>query len=101
LESLRTDEVIVPRDPELYPKGYRVRLEPHSSVLVLEGAYRPGFLQGMMMIVLKLLSLVRPDRAYFGEKDYQQLMTVTEMVREFFRFRSWPVRRCGTHPDSR
>ena len=84
LESLGAHEVIVPGGPELYPKGYRLHLEPHSSDLVLEGAYRPGFLQGVMTIVLKLLSLVRAERAYFGEKDYQQLMTVTEMAREFF-----------------
>jgi len=84
LESLGTDEVIVPSAPELYPNGYRFRMEPPSSDLVLEGAYRPGFLQGVMTIVLKLLNLVRADRAYFGEKDYQQLKIVTEMAREFF-----------------
>jgi pantoate--beta-alanine ligase len=84
LESLGADEVIVPSAPELYPDGYHFRLEPHSSDLVLEGAYRPGFLQGVMTIVLKLLNLVRANRAYFGEKDYQQLRVVTEMTREFF-----------------
>ena len=84
LESLGADEVIVPGAPELYPNGYRFRLEPHSSDLVLEGACRPGFLQGVMTIVLKLLNLVRADRAYFGEKDYQQLRVVTEMAQEFF-----------------
>ena len=84
LESLGMDEVIVPSAPELYPNGYRFRLEPHSSDLMLEGVYRPGSLQGVMTIVLKLLNLVRADRAYFGEKDYQQLTTVTEMTREFF-----------------
>jgi pantoate--beta-alanine ligase len=68
----------------MYPNGYRFRMEPHSSDLVLEGAYRPGFLQGVLTVVLKLLNVVRADRAYFGEKDYQQLMIVTEMVREFF-----------------
>ena len=50
----------------------------------MEGAYRPGFLQGVMTVVLKLLNLVRADRAYFGEKDYQQLKIVTEMAQEFF-----------------
>lgn len=84
LESLGADEVIVPSAAELYPHGYRFRLEPNSSDLVLEGAYRPGFLQGVMTIVLKLLSLVRADRAYFGEKDYQQLRVVSEMTQEFF-----------------
>src|SRR5258708_24298371 len=50
----------------------------------MEGAHRPGFLQGVMTVVLKLLNLVRADRAYFGEKDYQQLQVVTDMVGEFF-----------------
>ena len=82
LESLGTDEVIVPGAPEMYPQGYCFRIEPRSEDLVLEGAYRPGFLQGVLTVVLKLLNLVRPDRAYFGEKDYQQLLAVTEMTRE-------------------
>lgn len=84
LKSLGTDEVIVPTASELYPSGYRFRIEPHKKDLVLEGAYRPGFLQGVMTVVLKLLSLVAPHRAYFGEKDYQQLRVVTDMTREFF-----------------
>jgi pantoate--beta-alanine ligase len=84
LEKLGADEVIVPSAHELYPHGYRSRIEPHDSDLVLEGACRPGFLQGVLTVVLKLLNLVRPDRAYFGEKDFQQLRLVTEMTQEFF-----------------
>src|SRR6266481_8441302 len=84
LQSLGVDEVIVPSVRELYPNGYRFCVEPHGSDLVLEGAHRPGFLQGVMTVVLKLLNLVRADRAYFGEKDYQQLKVVTEMAQEFF-----------------
>jgi pantoate--beta-alanine ligase len=84
LESLGIDEVLIPGVPELYPKGYRFRVEPQSADLVLEGTYRPGFLQGVMTVVLKLLNLVRPDRVYFGEKDYQQLTVVSEMAQEFF-----------------
>jgi pantoate--beta-alanine ligase len=84
LQSLGADEVIVPSAAELYPNGYRLRVEPHESDLVLEGAHRPGFLQGVLTVVLKLLSLARADRAYFGEKDYQQLRVVTEMAQEFF-----------------
>jgi pantoate--beta-alanine ligase len=84
LDRMGADEVIIPSAPELYPNRCYSRIEPHSSALVLEGAHRPGFLQGVMTVVLKLLNLVRPDRAYFGEKDYQQLTLVTEMTQEFF-----------------
>jgi pantoate--beta-alanine ligase len=84
LESLGADEIIMPTAAELYPKGYRFRIEPDVRDLVLEGAHRPGFLQGVLTIVLKLLNLIRADRAYFGEKDYQQLQTVTDMAQDFF-----------------
>jgi len=84
LESLGTDEVIVPSGSELYPNGYRFRVEPDSKGQVMEGAHRPGFLQGVMTVVMKLLNIVRPDRAYFGEKDYQQLKFITDMTQEFF-----------------
>ena len=84
LESLGADEVFAPAAAELYPHGYRFRVELDAADALMEGAHRPGFLQGVMTIVLKLLNLVRADRAYFGEKDYQQLQTVTEMAREFF-----------------
>ena len=84
MESLGADAVIVPSAGELYPNGYRLRLEPDASDLVLEAAHRPGFLQGVLTVVLKLLNLVRADRAYFGEKDFQQLRAVTDMAQEFF-----------------
>jgi pantoate--beta-alanine ligase len=84
LESLGVDHVLAPTAADLYPHGYRFRIEPDSSLQVLEGAHRPGFLQGVMTVVLKLLNLVRAGRAYFGEKDYQQLIVVTDMARDFF-----------------
>ena len=84
LESLGADEVIVPTEPELYPNGYRLRVEPVCDAPVMEAALRPGHMQGVMTVVLKLLGMVRPDRAYFGEKDYQQLRVVTSLAREFF-----------------
>ena len=84
LENLGVHDVLAPAARDLYPCGYRFRMEADFLTGVMEGAHRPGFLQGVMTIVLKLLTLVRPSRAYFGEKDYQQLKTIEEMVREFF-----------------
>jgi pantoate--beta-alanine ligase len=84
LEGLGADEVFVPPALELYPHGYRFRVEAENMTNVMEGAHRPGFLQGVMTIVLKLLNLVQAGRAYFGEKDYQQLKIVTDMVEDFF-----------------
>jgi pantoate--beta-alanine ligase len=84
LRSLGADDVIMPHASELYPNGYCFRVEPGCKAPVMEGAFRPGYLQGMLTVVLKLLNIVRPDRAYFGEKDYQQLKVITDMVHEFF-----------------
>jgi pantoate--beta-alanine ligase len=84
LRNLGADEVVMPSVEDLYPQGYRFRIEPSPADLVLEGAHRPGFLQGVLTIVMKLLNLVRADRAYFGEKDFQQLQIVTDMARDFF-----------------
>jgi pantoate--beta-alanine ligase len=84
LATLGADEVILPCEQDLYPNGYSFRIENDASVHVMEGARRPGHLQGVMTVVLKLLNLVRADRAYFGEKDFQQLRVVTEMAKDFF-----------------
>ena len=84
LESLGADDLLAPPASEMYPDGLRFRLQPGEADRVLEGAYRPGFLEGVLTIVMKLLNLVRADRAYFGEKDYQQLRIVSDMVKEFF-----------------
>ena len=84
LEGLGTDEVFIPSVADLYPDGYRFRVEAKSMTNTMEGVRRPGFLQGVMTVVLKLLNLVRADRVYFGEKDYQQLKIITDMVRDFF-----------------
>lgn len=84
LAELGTDEVFAPSIAELYPYGYRFRVEEQEITSVMEGARRPGFLQGVMTVVLKLLNLVRPKRAYFGEKDFQQLRILTDLVKDFF-----------------
>lgn len=84
LEHLGVDHVVMPSAAEIYPQGYRFRIEPSADHGIMEGAFRPGFLAGVLTVVMKLFNIVRPHRAYFGEKDYQQLKVVTEMVQEFF-----------------
>jgi pantoate--beta-alanine ligase len=84
LEGLGTDHVILPTFAEMYPHGYRFKVEPSASSHIMEGGFRPGFLTGVMTVVLKLLNIARADRAYFGEKDFQQLRAVADMVEDFF-----------------
>ena len=75
------DHVLVPEAKEIYPDDYRYRVTEHSLSARLEGAHRPGHFDGVLTVVLKLLNIVRADRAYFGEKDRQQLELVQGMVR--------------------
>ncbi len=74
----------VPRAREMYPDGYRYRVTENERSLELEGGSRPGHFDGVLTVVMKLLLLVRPDRAYFGEKDFQQLRLVAGMAEAFF-----------------
>lgn len=78
------DHVIVPPAAEIYPDDYRYRVSEWHFSRVLEGVHRPGHFDGMLTVVLRLLNLVQPQRAYFGEKDWQQLKLVEGMVRAFF-----------------
>src|SRR5215468_2522779 len=67
----------------MYPYGEpEVRVNPGPIGEILEGASRPGFFHGVLTVVLKLLQLTRPDLAFFGEKDYQQLTLVRAMVQD-------------------
>lgn len=84
LREYGTDEVLMPAAADLYPNGYLYRVVCDGVAGVMEGRARPGFFEGVMTVVLKLLLLVRADRAYFGEKDYQQLQVVTGMAADLF-----------------
>ncbi len=78
------DCVLIPASEELYPDDFRYRVTEYTLSNRLEGAHRPGHFEGVLTVVLKLLNLVRPDRAYFGEKDWQQLQLVQGMVKALF-----------------
>lgn len=83
VELLKTEGVEVvfaPSAAAMYPAGQRTTVLPGPIGAELEGGSRPTHFAGMLTVVLKLLQIVRPDRAYFGEKDYQQLVLVRQMV---------------------
>lgn len=75
------DDVVVPTAAEFYPDNYAYRVTEEKLSRELEGAHRPGHFDGVLTVVLKLLNTVQPTRAYFGEKDWQQLRLVEGMVR--------------------
>jgi pantoate--beta-alanine ligase len=75
------DVVFAPSVEEVYPGGEpQVTLEPGPMATLLEGASRPGHFRGVLTVVAKLFGLVEPDLAFFGEKDYQQLVLIRRMV---------------------
>ena len=74
------DAVFAPTPAAMYPDEYRYRITETHLSRRWEGAHRPGHFDGVLTVVLKLLNLVRPHRAYFGEKDWQQLQLVRGMV---------------------
>ncbi len=77
------DAVFAPPSAEMYPTGQPlIRVDPGPLGTILEGASRPGHFGGVLTAVLKLLNLTRADRAYFGEKDYQQLVLIRTMARD-------------------
>lgn len=94
------DVVFSPSVEEMYPQGPpEVVVDPGPGGLVLEGAARPGHFRGVVTVVTKLFAILEPSRAYFGEKDYQQLVLVRRLVSDL----SIPVRivACSTirEPD--
>lgn len=83
-KKLAVDYVLLPKKEEMYSDNYEFQVNEIDLSLELEGQYRPGHFTGMLTIVLKLLNLVQATRAYFGEKDYQQLLLVKKMVDALF-----------------
>ena len=78
-EEERVDLVFAPSVREMYPQQQFVMVDPGPAGEILEGEFRPGFFHGVLTVVLKLFSLVRPDIAVFGQKDAQQLALVRAM----------------------
>ena len=78
------DIVFAPTPEEMYPEPQQCKVHPPSELAgMLEGLFRPGFFIGVATVVLKLLNIVAPSFAVFGKKDYQQLLLVKDLVRQF------------------
>lgn len=93
LEEEGVDFVFMPGDEEMYPGGDRTLLDFNPGYLnqTLEAAFRPGHFEGVATIVKKLFDIVMPDRTYFGQKDYQQLLVIRQLVRTY----SLPIKVIG------
>jgi pantoate--beta-alanine ligase len=84
LEAAGCDIVFAPSESELYPEPQTFKVTPPSAIAdLLEGEFRPGFFTGVCTVVMKLFQCVQPAVALFGKKDYQQLMVIRAMARQF------------------
>lgn len=84
LEAAGVAHLFAPDETVMYPQPQRYHVDPApAQVSILDGEFRPGHFRGVATVVLKLLNIVQPDVALFGKKDYQQLMVLSNMVREF------------------
>ena len=81
-EEAGVDVLFMPGADELYPPGFQTWVEVDELSRGLEGEFRPGHFRGVATICLKLFNIVHPDRAYFGQKDAQQVAVVRRMVRD-------------------
>ncbi|GAA6160750.1 pantoate--beta-alanine ligase [Ruegeria sp. HU-ET01832] len=82
LAPIDVDAIYVPDPDEIYPQGFATTVSVTGLTNVMEGEFRPGHFDGVATVVAKLFLQTQADRAYFGEKDYQQLMVVRRMARD-------------------
>ena len=82
LEPFNVDLVLAPTNDEIYPQNFQTYVTVEEITKPLEGAMRPGHFRGVATVVTKLFNIVQPDRAYFGQKDAQQVAVIQRMVRD-------------------
>lgn len=82
LEKLGVDYVFIPSEAMIYPEGFDTWVQVQRLSQILCGNSRPGHFKGVCTIVLKLINIVRPDKMFMGEKDYQQLMILRKMMHD-------------------
>jgi len=81
-EEAGVDLVFAPSGEEMYPPGYQTWVDVTEVGSILEGRFRPGHFRGVATVVLKLFEIVRPNRAYFGQKDAQQAQVIRQLIRD-------------------
>jgi len=81
-ESAGVDVIFAPSVFEMYPDGYKTYVDVEKITEVLCGKSRPGHFKGVTTVVCKLFNIVQPDKAYFGQKDAQQVIVINKMVRD-------------------
>jgi pantoate--beta-alanine ligase len=81
-EGIGVDFLFTPSPDEMYPAGYQTWVDVEEVSRPLEGEFRPGHFRGVATVCLKLFTIVRPQRAYFGQKDAQQTAVVRQLVRD-------------------
>lgn len=84
LAEAGVDICLVPEQHEMNNDQYRFQITEHALTQKMEGQHRPGHFTGVLTVVMKLLQIVRPSQAYFGEKDYQQFQLIHDMAEAFF-----------------
>lgn len=82
LAPLAVDMIFAPEAAEVYPAGFATKIVVSGISAGLDGDFRPGHFEGVATVVAKLFSMTQADRAYFGDKDYQQLLVVRRMARD-------------------
>ncbi|GAB4027083.1 pantoate--beta-alanine ligase [Spirosoma koreense] len=94
LETVGCDAVFTPSVQEMYPEPVAIRLNFGELETIMEGAFRPGHFNGVGIVVAKLFNIVQPHRAYFGQKDLQQVAVIRRLIRDL----SFPIEliRCPT-----
>jgi pantoate--beta-alanine ligase len=82
LKSLKVDAVFAPSSTEIYPTGFSTFVDPGHIATVFEGALRPGHFRGVATVVLKLFNIMAPDMAFFGQKDFQQVVVIRRLTED-------------------
>tara|TARA_B100000686_G_scaffold350190_1_gene445457 strand:- start:679 stop:1527 length:849 start_codon:yes stop_codon:yes gene_type:complete len=82
LENIKVDALFIPQQEMIYPKRFKTNVDVEEITNRMCGISRPGFFRGVATIILKLFNIVQPDKAFFGEKDRQQVEVIRTMTRD-------------------